>query len=91
MAMSSVGNWAIVELHMCGLELTLVRELDKSGWTTFAVLGMRPICLTVPSPAGGLITVHTMKMLESPVPLVINYNKHCPRVQTYSQRFKFAH
>ena len=73
MAMSSAGSWAIVEQHMCGLVLTLVGEPDRSGWTIFAVLGMRPTCLIADSLVGGLITVHIMKMLESLVLLVINY------------------
>ena len=71
-AVSFAGNWATVELLRCGLVLTLDRERDRSGWTTFVVLGTRLTCLTASSQAGGLITVHIMKMLESLVLLVIN-------------------
>ena len=73
MATSSAGSWDIAELRTSGLALTLVREPDRSGWTTFAVLGMRPTSLIAHSQAGVPITVDIMKMLESLVPLVINY------------------
>ena len=73
MATLSVGSWATVEQHMFGPGPTLAREPDRYGWIIFAVLGTRPICLTVTFLAGGLITVDIMKMLESLVPLVINY------------------
>jgi len=61
------GSWAVAGPCLPQEMPTLDRALDLLFWMTWPVQDTRTICGDVPTEAGSLITVDTMRMLESSV------------------------
>ena len=67
MPMWCAGSWAVAWPCLPQEMPTLERALDLLFWMTWPVQDTRTICGDVPTEAGSLITVDTMRMLESSV------------------------